>query len=133
MVDVIQALYVGEFVLWIDAHILEGGSTLPYHNCGLGRAVQRSIVERPVAGNQSDRERHDGFPEAACFHRVTSHRTARPLRVWRGFYTSHGIVEPDAFVDPLLKEPVQIPAADGLSSTTHILTGDMASSFCKQY
>src|SRR5262245_61738577 len=133
MVDVIQALYVGEFVLWIDAHILEGGSTFPGDYCGLGRAVQLSIGESPVAGNQSDRERHDGFPEAAYFHAVAIHRTARHVRVWRGFYTSHGIVEPDAFADPLLKEPVQIPAADGLSSTSHILTGDMASSFCKQY
>src|SRR5262249_18859940 len=131
--NVIQALYVGEFMLWIDAHILEGGSALPCHNCGLGRAVQLGIVGSPVAGNQSDRERHDGFPEAAYFHAVAIYSTARHLKVWRSPHTSHGIVKPDAFADPLLKEPVQIPTAGGLSSTTHIRTSAMVSSFCKQY
>src|SRR3954452_532718 len=106
MVDVIQALYVRELVLWIDAHILEGGSTFPGDHGSLGRAVQLGVIGSSVAGNQSDRERHDGCPKAAYFHPAAIHRIARRLGVGRGLHTSHSIIKPDAFVNPLLKEPV---------------------------
>src|SRR5262249_33943740 len=124
VIDVIQALHVREVVLRVKAHILEGGSTFPGHNGSLGCAVYLGVVDRPVPGNQPDSQWHDGFPEAAYFHPVAIHRMARHCDVWGGLHTSHSIVEPDAFADPLLKEPVQLPAAGYLSSTAHIRTGD---------
>src|SRR5215475_14165340 len=73
MVNVIQTLHIGQFVLWVKVHILEGSSTFPGHDCGLGRAVECSVIDRPIAGNQSDHKWHDGFPEAAYFHTVAMH------------------------------------------------------------
>ena len=124
MRGVIQALHVGQAIIGIQLDIAEGRRMLPDHRVTMSCTSYLLFIDLTVSGQQTHGEWHNGLAQAADFHPVGIHRTARRIGLWYDLNTAYSIVQGDALFYPLPEEPGEIPSAHRFRGLAHVGFGD---------